>query len=1274
MLKANHSQFRQYSVVVLCVVAALGLTFWLKSFTNVQVVALFYGAVAVSTWYGGTLPGLLSTLLSTLCISYFFTPPVGHEGELNLANLVRLGVFVLVMLVISSLNAELRSARRRSDKNLKIAQTNEQRYRILADNVPNLVWLGGADGATEYFNQRWYDYTGLSPDTSLGWEWQQALHPEDKEPLAESWQDSLAQDDDAAEAVLRLQRADGTYRWHIIRAVALRNTAGEVINWFGTYTDIHDQKQMRLALLESEERLRVALKNSPLTVFNQDQNLRYTWLYNNPGSAGMADLLIGKRDEDLLPPGQAQRLTELKQQVMQSGKGLREEIGMTLQGQTQEKYFDLTIEPLRNPQQEIIGITCAAIDITRLKRTETALRDSRSVLDALLAGSPIGLAFLDRDLRYQQANEALATINGIPLSHHLGRTLEEILPSQSDQLASVLHQVMTTQVPVLNQEMSGRTAQGKLFHCLVSYYPVCLTDGEVLGVGVAAMDIASLKRTEQALRDSEARFRRLVQSNVVGCMFWRADGAVLDANDAFLDLVGYTAADLQAGRLNWRSLTPADQLSGSDRAIAQMQQFGRAQPLEKEYFRKDGSRVSVLLGGVLLENHTDRGVSFVVDLSDRKRAEAALKESEERFRQLAENLQDVFWISQPSTGQTLYVSPAFETIWGQPIEVAYDPDRRLETLHPDDRASIPTQFSEQIEQGRYDAQYRIIRPDGSLRWIRDRGFPIRDESGQVVRVTGIAEDITERKQSEAALQSYSDRLEMALNVAQMGSWEWDLHTNLLLWTPLHETLFDYEPGTPIRSLKEWADRVHPDDLPTVEALLQAALTTRTVFECEYRVVWRDGSIHWVLANAQVQSSPSAEPSRMVGVIVDITERKRVEAERLTLLERERASREAAESANQLKDEFLAVLSHELRSPLNPILGWTQLLRTRKFDAAATDRALETIERNAKLQTQLIEDLLDVSRILRGKMSLRATAVNLQTTIEAAMETVRLAAEARAIAVQFETEAQAQPILVWGDANRLQQVVWNLLSNAIKFTPDNGRVVVGLTQTTPPLAQITITDTGKGIQPEFLPHVFEYFRQADSGTTRQFGGLGLGLAIAHHLVELHGGTVQAESQGEGQGATFTVRLPLLKSDNQIRNVELVSPAFQSTPLVNVQILVVDDEADMRDYVAFVLEQAGATVTIATSAAQALDLLSRQKPDLLITDIGMPQMDGYALLQQVRGLEQSTTIPAIALTAYASELDQRRAIATGFQAHLAKPVEPDVLLKVVSELVKVGLPPA
>jgi len=407
---------------------------------------------------------------------------------------------------------------------------------------------------------------------------------------------------------------------------------------------------------------------------------------------------------------------------------------------------------------------------------------------------------------------------------------------------------------------------------------------------------------------------------------------------------------------------------------------------------------------------------------------------------------------------------------------------------------------------------------------------------------------------------------------------------------------------------------------------------------------------------------------------EIRQRQRAEEERAQLLVQEQKARAEAENLNRLKDEFLSTVSHELRTPLNAILGWSQILRARRADAATMNRALETIERNARSQAQLIDDLLDISRIITGKIRLNVHTVELLPVIEAAMDTVRPTTDTKNIRLQSVLDPAAGPVL--GDSERLQQIVWNLLSNAIKFTPKRGRIQVCL-QRINSHVEIVVTDTGQGISAEFLPYVFERFRQADSSITRSFGGLGLGLAIVRQLVELHGGTVHADSPGEGQGATFTVKLPLMAVGPKAIEPERVHPAvggsvpFECSPrLDGLRILIVDDDADIRDLLTYTLEVCGAEVIAAASADEAISALTESSTpmDILISDIGMPDEDGYALLRRVRALEPENGggIPAIALTAYARTQDRRAALLAGFQSHVAKPVEAAELIAVIANL--------
>ncbi|WP_250122491.1 ATP-binding protein [Chroococcidiopsis sp. CCMEE 29] len=437
-------------------------------------------------------------------------------------------------------------------------------------------------------------------------------------------------------------------------------------------------------------------------------------------------------------------------------------------------------------------------------------------------------------------------------------------------------------------------------------------------------------------------------------------------------------------------------------------------------------------------------------------------------------------------------------------------------------------------------------------------------------------------------------------------------------------------------------------------------------------VRKDGSHLW--SHCVVTALRDGSLHGFAKIMQDITQRKQAEEEREQLLRREQAARAEAEAANRSKDEFLAILSHELRTPMTAIIGWTGMLNAGKLDETRAALALETIERNANSQLQLIEDLLDISRIIQGNLSLNFGLVEPIQVITAAIETVQLAADTKTIQIKSILDPSATP--VWGDSDRLQQVVCNLLSNAIKFTPEGGRVEVRLERgrggfEARPYVQIKVSDTGKGISADFLPYVFERFRQADSTSQRSYKGLGLGLAIARHLVELHGGTIQAESQGEGQGATFTLNLPIHEGSSGEAGEAGAAQGeltHHPSPLAGLRILVVDDEAEILELLSTILQEDGAEVIAVDSVDEALELLEDLKPDVLVSDIAMPGKDGYVLIRKVKELEVElgTRIPAIALTAYARVEERRQALLAGFQIHLTKPVKPIELIAAVASL--------
>jgi PAS domain S-box-containing protein len=573
-----------------------------------------------------------------------------------------------------------------------------------------------------------------------------------------------------------------------------------------------------------------------------------------------------------------------------------------------------------------------------------------------------------------------------------------------------------------------------------------------------------------------------------------------------------------------------------------------------------------------------------------------------------------------------------------------------------------------------------MRKDGELVDISLTVSPIMSAEGRVIGASKIARDVTERRRAQQALQRSTTRLNLALAASHLGDWSWDAKTDLVNLSETAARIFDIPLGQPL-TWTQIRGLLHAEDGNTAKVAVEQALENHRDYDIEFRVKHTDNSIVWVLAKGRGLYAEDGTVVGMLGFVQDVTKQKateeatqrsKAEAER-SAAENERLFRQAEESS-RLKEEFLATVSHELRTPLNAILGWARMLRSGQLTSENATKAIDTIERNARAQAQLIDDLLDVSRIVTGKLRLEVRAADPNSFIDAAIDALRPAAEAKGVRVQkiIDTGTVSVP----GDPVRLQQVVWNLLSNAVKFTPPGGRVQVHLERMNSHI-EITVSDTGQGIAADFLPHVFDRFRQADQKTSRQHGGMGLGLAIVRHLVELHGGDVQAASEGEGKGSTFTVTLPITpvyqvdEADGGVHPAsrDLLPPAECIERLDRLKILVVDDESDTLGLLKEGLEHCGADVRLATSAAEAFDSIKKNMPDILISDIGMPGEDGYDLIKRLRTLSaaEGGKIPAIALTAYTRVEDRLQALRAGYQMHVPKPVDLTELVAVTASLV-------
>lgn len=926
--------------------------------------------------------------------------------------------------------------------------------------------------------------------------------------------------------------------------------------------------------------------------------------------------------------------------------------------------FDLIghATPLFTEQGTVRGCVGVFMDITERKRAEVELQESEERYRRLFEHNPQPMWIFDAEtLAFLAVNEAAIEHYGYSKDEFLAMTLCDIRPPED---IPALLTALDNKPPIgLNDTGTWRHLKkdGTLIDVRITSHPETFLGRKAWLVLVK--DVTEQIRAETALRQSEEKYRSIVQTANEGIWLIDAQAQTLYCNDRMAEMLGYTPTELLEQTV-LECCFPDDIPSAHQRIQSNLID-GNKEQFDFRFRCKDGNELLVLACTSPLVDGQGAivgALGMFTDVTARKKAEAALQESEEKLRMATESANLGMWYWDGATDTLIWTDVA-RAMFGIPDDTEMTMKVFVETIHPDDLPFIQNVMSD-LEVGRQhpEIEYRIRWADGTVRWILARGNSSYTADGTLASTQGVLMDITDRKQAEESLRQSEERLRLALLVGKAGIWDWDIPKNRVTWSEQIYKFHGLTPGKFGGRVEDFAQLIHPDDQAHVSAAIRQTLEQKTAYEIEFRAIQPDETVRWLSTSGGVVVNAQGEPIRMLGATRDITERKAIDEERERLLLSEQRARTEAESANRIKDEFLAVLSHELRSPLNPILGWARLLQTQQFDEERRIHALETIERNAKLQTQLIDDLLDVSRILRGKLTLNVRAVNLVTVIESALETVRLAAEAKQIEIQSYMLLKDGKIS--GDAARLQQIVWNLVSNAVKFTPNHGQIEVRL-ERIGNNARIQVKDTGKGITPSFLPYVFDYFRQEDGKTTRKFGGLGLGLAIVRHLTELHGGTVHAESLGEAQGATFTVKLPLLCTPTSCEDMANTS---LNADLSQLKIIVVDDDEDMRELAQFILEQQGAQVVTVASAAEVLLLFDRQPPDLLISDIGMPEIDGYMLMQQIRqrSPERGGMVPAIALTAYAGEYDQQKAIRSGFQKHISKPVEPEALISAIADL--------
>jgi PAS domain S-box-containing protein len=899
------------------------------------------------------------------------------------------------------------------------------------------------------------------------------------------------------------------------------------------------------------------------------------------------------------------------------------------------------------------------------------------ITDAVLAAN------LDGTIQF--CNDATSHVFGYDATALIGTPLAHLVaPERREEQQRVFARVRS------GDRVNGQVTRlvrgdGAPLDALLSVSPYRDASGAVVGAFtiVSPIDLAADTRTPPpSLDEADAYLAAIVESSDDAILTKDLDGIIQTANLATERLFGYTQAELIGQPV--RILIPPDRQAEEDDILARMHRGERVDHFETVRLTKDGRPIDISLTVSPVRDATGTivGVSKTArDITERKRAAAALDAQREWFRVTLASIGDAVIAADPR-GHVSYMNATAETLtgWtaadaeGRPLAEVFHIINEKSRQPVENPAALVIRLGHIVGLANHTV---LISRDGTERPIADSAAPIRDGSGAIIGVVLVFRDVTEERLAEDAIAEQREWLETTLESIGDAVIATDVRGHIVFMNPVAEHLTGWRVDAARgRACTDVFTIINEQTRRTVENPVTRVLAAGIVVGL---------ANHTILIAADGTERPiddSGAPirnrdGRIVGVVLvfrDVTERRRAEmdrqiaaAERERLLEAERVARTEAERASRVKDDFVAMVSHELRTPLNAILGWTQLMARNRQDDAVLDRGLDVVARNTRLQAQLIADLLDISRIVSGKLRLDIQNVDLVAVVREAIETVHQEASAKHITIRQELETAIGPVA--GDPGRLQQVVWNLLSNAIKFTSIGGQIVVTLRRIGDEL-DIAVADTGVGIRAEVLPQLFDRFHQADRSITRRFGGLGLGLSIVKTLVEMHGGSVRADSPGEGQGATFTMTLPSSRIEAPPALIPTTTAAadeaVHTVSLGGIRMLVVEDEPDTREFLKRLLESRGASVALATSAPDALAIWEVVRPELLISDIGLPGMDGYDLMQQIRlkDVGDGGGIPAVALTAYARSEDRTRALLAGFQAHLAKPVEPAELLATIA----------
>ena len=1177
---------------------------------------------------------------------------------------------------------------------------SEERFVRFMEHMPGLAWLKDASGRFVYLNDASAKAWGVTRDELLGKGIDNLLSPDTNAQCRES-DAAAARTPEGIQVLESYRNADGEQRHVLVSKFPIPDSAvsGALIG--GIAIDVTERKHAEEALRASEARLAAEL------AMMERLHALTTCLLRAP------DLRTGL--ENVLDAALAICGTDLGSvQLLNEGSGALEIIAQRGFGPEFLQHFrivapgdftacaraldcarcivveDVEVDPgfaphraiaaragfravqstpLLNRDGTLLGVLsthfrepgrpsdstlrvielCAryAADFVERFRIDQALRESDERLRLTLRGASAGAWRFDLATGETFWSEEFDALYGAGATAHPSHEtwLERVHPDDRERVRTAFVARLKSKETEFQHEFRILHPQRGVRWILDLGRIERDAAGRATGFSGINLDITERKLAEERLRASEERFRHLSESGLISIAFFRTTGEVVEANDAFLDMVGFSREELGAGEVRWDRLTPPEWMPRTREALEEFNATGRITPYEKEYFRRDGRRFWGLFGGARLGDGGE-GVAFVIDVTERRRAEQALRDSERLYRAIGESIDYGVWVCDPE-GRNVYASESFLRLVGLTQEecAAFGWGK---VLHPEDAERTVAAWRECVRTGgQWDIEHRYRGVDGRWHPILARGAPVRNEQGEITAWAGINLDIGRLKRIEDELRESEARFRQMADHAPVMVWVTEPDGTC---TFLSKSWYAFTGQTPETGLGHgWLDAVHPQDTASALAGFKEATTKQTPFRMEYRFRRHDGVYRWGIDTAVPRFGADGRFLGMVGCVFDITERKRAE--------------EGLHEADRRKDEFLAILAHELRNPLAPLRNGLEIMRLARDNREALEQARGLMERQLTHLVRLVDDLLDLSRITRGRVELRRERVDLAVVVRHALDTSRPLIEQAAH--ELSVRLPSEPVMVEADTIRLAQAIANLLNNAAKYTDRGGhiRLAVECREST---VDISVQDNGVGIPPALLPHVFDMFSRVERPLGKAHGGLGIGLSIVKHLIEMHGGTVEARSPGDGGGSEFRIRLPLLPRPGGHRSAGPADGARRDRS-AGRRVLVADDNPDAVASLATLLELLGNDVRTARDGWEAVEIAAWFRPELALLDIGMPGLDGCGACRRIREQPAAKQMTIVALTGWGQEEDKRRSQAAGFDRHLVKPVEPAALERLLATLV-------